>query len=159
MDPTTTEHDYRFPRRPDHSQPATNHARTHDASNDSSPGAAPGGAPASAVKPARALDLEQSFARHDDLLGAALFPTLRDGDAAAGPSLDKMQSEDPLAAQVWKFFTKTKQQLPNQQRMENLTWRMMALSMRKKREEEERESREGYVAPTHHLVTLVTFVL
>ncbi|EXX78818.1 hypothetical protein RirG_011610 [Rhizophagus irregularis DAOM 197198w] len=47
-----------------------------------------------------------------------------------------MQSDDPIAAQVWKFFTRTKQNLPNQQRMENLTWRMMALSMRKKQQEQ-----------------------
>ncbi|KAJ6786995.1 hypothetical protein PWT90_04128 [Aphanocladium album] len=55
-----------------------------------------------------------------------------------------MQSEDPLAAQVWKFFTKTKQNLPNQQRMENLTWRMMALSMRKKQQEQ--RSRENSIS-------------
>ncbi|OAQ96478.1 hypothetical protein LLEC1_07281 [Akanthomyces lecanii] len=52
-----------------------------------------------------------------------------------------MQTDDPIAAQVWKFFTKTKQNLPNQQRMENITWRMMALSMRKKQQEQ--RSREN----------------
>jgi GATA-binding protein len=48
-----------------------------------------------------------------------------------------MAKEDPLAAQVWKFFRKTKQNLPNQERMENLTWRMMALNLRKQRQQEE----------------------
>lgn len=48
-----------------------------------------------------------------------------------------MAKEDPLAAQVWKFFRKTKQNLPNQERMENLTWRMMALNLRKQKEQEE----------------------
>lgn len=72
------------------------------------------------------------------LLGASLFPAL--DDVAAGSSINQMQTDDPLAAQVWKFFSRTKQQLPNQQRMENLTWRMMALNMRKRREEESRQS-------------------
>lgn len=165
MDPTTTEHDYRFPRRPDHHQ-YSHH--TDDISTDSSPRAGLSTAAAAATSPdksARALDLQQSFAKHDDLLGAALFPTLRDGSGGstggstgdgpggsrgAGPNLDQMQSDDPLAAQVWKFFTKTKQSLPNQQRMENLTWRMMALSMRKKQQEQ--RSRETYVPQFLHLL-------
>ncbi|KAM3446432.1 hypothetical protein MY3296_009688 [Beauveria thailandica] len=132
MHPTTTEHDYRFPRRPDVT------AMTDDVSTDSSPRAALAANNSSdtASQSSRALDLERSFSKHDNLFGEALFPTLRDGDGASSANLDQMQSDDPLAAQVWKFFTKTKQNLPNQQRMENLTWRMMALSMRKKQQEQ-----------------------
>ncbi|PHH75609.1 hypothetical protein CDD80_2223 [Ophiocordyceps camponoti-rufipedis] len=85
--PTTTEHDFRFPRRPD-----------------------------------------PPDAGGDDVLATALFPSLL---TDAADSLDQLQRDDPLATQVWKFFKATKQQLPNQQRMENLTWRMMALSMRR----------------------------
>ncbi|KAM0282244.1 hypothetical protein ACHAQH_003108 [Verticillium albo-atrum] len=55
----------------------------------------------------------------------------------AGDTPELLQQEDPLATQVWKFFSKTKQSLPNQERMENLTWRMMAMNMKKKRQEEE----------------------
>lgn len=139
MDPTATEHDYRFPRRPDNHR-ATYHVRPDDISTDSSPRgglAAPSVSNASdASRSSRAFDLESSFAKHDSLFGAALFPTLRDGETGSSADLDQMRSDDPLAAQVWKFFTKTKQQLPNQQRMENLTWRMMALSMRKKQQEQ-----------------------
>ncbi|CAE6438662.1 unnamed protein product [Rhizoctonia solani] len=47
-----------------------------------------------------------------------------DGDVGRG--------EHPLAAQVWKMYAKTKAGLPHQQRMENLTWRMMAMALKKK---------------------------
>ncbi|KAF8493597.1 hypothetical protein JB92DRAFT_1163562 [Gautieria morchelliformis] len=46
--------------------------------------------------------------------------------------------EDPLATQVWKMYARTKAGLPHAQRMENLTWRMMALALRRKREEDGR---------------------
>ncbi|KAK2765059.1 hypothetical protein FQN54_008758 [Arachnomyces sp. PD_36] len=49
-----------------------------------------------------------------------------------------MQKKDPLATQIWKMYTRTKSQLPNQQRMENLTWRMMAMSLRRKEREQEK---------------------
>ncbi|PFH58679.1 hypothetical protein XA68_13352 [Ophiocordyceps unilateralis] len=96
LHPTTTEHDFRFPRRPDPDPP-----------NGGGLGA-----------------------DGDDLLATAIFPSLLTDSA---DSLDQLQRDDPLATRVWKFFKATKQQLPNQQRMENLTWRMMALSMRRQR--------------------------
>jgi hypothetical protein len=54
------------------------------------------------------------------------------------PEIDPelLAKEDPLATQVWKLYTRTKVSLPHAQRMENLTWRMMALALRKKKEEE-----------------------
>lgn len=56
-------------------------------------------------------------------------------DADADP--DKMAKEDPLATQVWKMYARQKATLPHAQRMENITWRMMALALKKKKEEEE----------------------
>lgn len=83
-------------------------------------------------------DSVAAAAANDNLLGNALFPSLENAAAADSRiSINELQDEDPLAAQVWKFFSKTKQQLPNQQRLENLTWRMMALSMRKQKQEED----------------------
>jgi GATA-binding protein len=41
-----------------------------------------------------------------------------------------MQRKDPLAIQVWRLYSKSKKRLPNRERMENLTWRMMAISLR-----------------------------
>ncbi|OZJ04667.1 hypothetical protein BZG36_02887 [Bifiguratus adelaidae] len=46
------------------------------------------------------------------------------------------QSKDPLAAQVWRLYTKAKDTLPNGARLENLTWRMMAMTLKAKREAE-----------------------
>ncbi|KAG6812608.1 hypothetical protein H0H92_001959 [Tricholoma furcatifolium] len=57
------------------------------------------------------------------------------GDFAADPG--QLAKQDPLATQVWKMYARTKATLPHAQRMENLTWRMMALALRKKKEEEE----------------------
>ncbi|KAL0956600.1 hypothetical protein HGRIS_002737 [Hohenbuehelia grisea] len=54
---------------------------------------------------------------------------------------EQMAKEDPLAAQVWKLYARTKATLPHAQRMENLTWRMMHLTMKKKKEEEEAAAR------------------
>jgi GATA-binding protein len=87
------------------------------------------------------MDLNPDFSTtfdgaQDELLTSAAFPDLSDGLAGMSGSPEDMQRQDPLAAQVWRFFTKTKQQLPNQERMENLTWRMMAMNLRRRRQEE-----------------------
>ena len=52
---------------------------------------------------------------------------------------ETMAREDPLATQVWKMYARQKATLPHAQRMENLTWRMMALALKKKKEDESRE--------------------
>lgn len=58
-------------------------------------------------------------------------------EADADP--EKLAREDPLATQVWRMYARQKATLPHAQRMENLTWRMMALALKKKKEEEVRE--------------------
>ncbi|KAI0081911.1 hypothetical protein K474DRAFT_1612431 [Panus rudis PR-1116 ss-1] len=55
---------------------------------------------------------------------------------------EKMAKEDPLATQVWKMYARQKATLPHAQRMENLTWRMMALALKKKKEDEEKGKAE-----------------
>ncbi|PPQ98627.1 hypothetical protein CVT24_003960 [Panaeolus cyanescens] len=50
---------------------------------------------------------------------------------------EQLAKEDPLATQVWKMYARTKVSLPHAQRMENLTWRMMALALKKKKDEED----------------------
>ncbi|KAK8071031.1 hypothetical protein PG997_011234 [Apiospora hydei] len=71
------------------------------------------------------------------ILASSIFPTWRDGMASQDGDLEQMQQSDPLATQIWRFFKQTKQNLPCQERMENLTWRMMHAKLRKKRQEEE----------------------
>jgi len=53
----------------------------------------------------------------------------------------KQAKEDPLAAQVWRLYTKAKDSLPNGKRLENLTWRMMAMTLHKKNKEKEDKER------------------
>lgn len=77
------------------------------------------------------------------LTGSALFPFLQNGLTESDQGIYKMQQDDPLATQVWKLFARTKQQLPSQHRMENLTWRMMAIGMRKHQQEQQRKVDEA----------------
>jgi len=55
-----------------------------------------------------------------------------------------MQKKDPLGIQIWRLYSKTKNQLPNQERMDNLSWRMMSMNLRKE-QERAREERARYI--------------
>ncbi|ORY86908.1 hypothetical protein BCR37DRAFT_411704 [Protomyces lactucae-debilis] len=70
--------------------------------------------------------LQENKSRRSQFLAATALPLCEeDGD-------DGSSSNDPIAAQVWKMYTKQRKDLPNGARMENLTWRMMAMNLRKK---------------------------
>lgn len=79
-----------------------------------------------------------------EMLSDSIFPTWQDDSltgTSRGEDLDldnpeEMQKKDPLAAQIWRMYSKTKKQLPHAERMENLSWRMMAMTLRKKKQEE-----------------------
>ncbi|KAF9071684.1 hypothetical protein BDP27DRAFT_1321728 [Rhodocollybia butyracea] len=43
----------------------------------------------------------------------------------------QLAREDPLATQVWKMYARTKAGLPHKQRMENITWRMMSMALKR----------------------------
>ena len=74
-----------------------------------------------------------------DFLREPLFPDWKDDAASADlGNPDEMQKKDPLVSEVWKFYSKTKTQLPNQERMENLTWRMMTINLKRKEREQAR---------------------
>jgi hypothetical protein len=45
---------------------------------------------------------------------------------------EKLAKQDPLYTQIWKMYARQKQSLPHAQRMENLSWRMMGLVLKKK---------------------------
>ena len=90
------------------------------------------------------LDLQQE---HQELLREAVFPGWKDDASGAGlDNVDEMQRKDPLQVQVWKLYSRAKSQLPNSERMENLTWRMMAMNLKRK----ERESASQYVRELNH---------
>ncbi|KAL1920053.1 uncharacterized protein VTP21DRAFT_1199 [Calcarisporiella thermophila] len=50
------------------------------------------------------------------------------------------RDKDPLAAQIWRLYTKAKDNLPHGARLENLTWRMMAMKLSKRRNENEKNN-------------------
>jgi hypothetical protein len=66
-----------------------------------------------------------------DLQSTALSPT-----DANHFDPEQLAKDDPLATKVWKMYARTKANLPHAQRMENLTWRMMALALKKKKDDE-----------------------
>ncbi|CCX33754.1 Similar to Nitrogen regulatory protein areA; acc. no. P17429 [Pyronema omphalodes CBS 100304] len=86
----------------------------------------------------------QSFARKE-LFGVSSFDPLS-GRPVPDESLEEMQKKDPLATQVWRLYSKQRGSLPNAQRMENLTWRMMSLTL--KRERELKEQQEKLALPS-----------
>jgi len=110
---------------------------SHDLAEPSSPRHArhddPAGSSAvQSLTSASALDTKLELSRRDDVVRSSVlrdsyFPDVGGDDE----SPEEMQRKDPLATQVWKLYSKAKTQLPNAERMENLTWRMMAMNMRK----------------------------
>lgn len=158
MSPTSTEHDFRFPRRPADSGPGDIKPEQSERSapargTNKSTGTASliaNGSPSNTrrtntttSKPKHAAEMRGSLkeVRFDlsktldnargTLSKTDAFDGFQDGIAGMSTSPVELGKEDPLAAQVWRFFSKTKQSLPNQERMENLTWRMMHASLRK----------------------------
>ena len=87
------------------------------------------------------LDLSPTdSAARKGLLRDSFFDNWRDeANTGALASPEEMQRKDPLATQIWKLYSKTKTQLPNAERMENLTWRMMSMNLRRKERERLRQ--------------------
>lgn len=75
----------------------------------------------------------QSFARKK-LLGGS-FGDLSGAQREPEETPEDMQKKDPLATQVWRLYSKQKNVLPNAERMENLTWRMMSMTLRKEQQQ------------------------
>lgn len=73
----------------------------------------------------------------DQLLSETLFPSKKKGcenddNGSDSESSENSAKKDPLASRVWRLYTKAKDNLPNGTRMENLTWRMMAMTLKSK---------------------------
>jgi GATA-binding protein len=85
--------------------------------------------------PLRGDTLELSRQEANELLRGATFSEWK-SHAAAGDnaieSPEEMRRKDPLGTQIWKLYSKTKTRLPNQERLENLTWRMMAMNLKRR---------------------------
>lgn len=81
-------------------------------------------------------------------LRESVFPQWGEREARGlDESADELQQKDPLATQIWKLYSRTKSQLPNQERMENLTWRLMTLNL--KREQRLQRVRRSFSNSNH----------
>lgn len=81
------------------------------------------------------LPVPESIARAH-LLRDAVFPDWKDASGEESfESPEEMQKKDPLGTQIWKLYSRTKTRLPNQERMENLTWRMMAMNLKRREQQ------------------------
>ncbi|CAO3631166.1 unnamed protein product [Mucor hiemalis] len=67
----------------------------------------------------------------DQVLACSLFPDKSDQSTDNTGQTDTERKKDPLSTQVWRMYTKAKDNLPNGSRLENLTWRMMAMTLKK----------------------------
>ncbi|KAK3310285.1 uncharacterized protein B0T15DRAFT_31972 [Chaetomium strumarium] len=145
MHPTMTEHDFRFPRRPADAAFGGRKPDRLDQAYTTVAGSRPAAASTTAPRTATASSIGLRAGLHGlhdfrlsqpggpqiDLLRAAAVPQFQQHSASReSQTLEEMQRQDPLATQIWKFYAKTKQLLPAQERMENLTWRMMHLKLR-----------------------------
>lgn len=81
---------------------------------------------------------------HKGLLRESFFETWKDDAARIEPeeSPEEMQRKDPLGAQIWRLYAKTKGQLPNSERLENLSWRMMAMNLKRQQNLERQQTLE-----------------
>ncbi|KAF1823372.1 uncharacterized protein K489DRAFT_409238 [Dissoconium aciculare CBS 342.82] len=80
--------------------------------------------------------LAAATATRDGVLRESVFSEWKD-DASSLDTLDpeEMQKKDPLGVELWKLFSKTKSQLPNSDRLTNLSWRMMSMNLRRMEQE------------------------
>ncbi|KAM3415449.1 Nitrogen regulatory protein areA [Cercospora zeina] len=76
--------------------------------------------------------LRESFFHFKDDYPASARATAASRTDADTETPEEMQKNDPLGTQIWKLYHKTKGQLPNSERLENLSWRMMSMNLKRK---------------------------
>lgn len=79
------------------------------------------------------------------LLREAYFTDWRSDAPAADPDdSDDMQKDDPFTiAKLWKHYNKSKSRVASQERMENLSWRMMSMTLKQQRERDQARYASG----------------
>jgi len=157
MNPTMTEHDFRFPRRPNDDSPS------FGASDAASPTNSKASADLRASLQELKLDISTTYATaHDELLRTETFPAFQPSADGGLGNIDELLKQDPLStpvwSQVWKFYAQTKQLLPDQRRMENLTWRIMQMRLQKSRREQKIQYVIFHVLGFTFLVALAGFL-
>jgi GATA-binding protein len=102
------------------------------ARNPSTPGATPGLVGGNGAASSRPTSRRTSNAGDIALVSPAVASP-NDNISVVAPDefANGLAKKDPLAAQVWKAYAKAKGGLLNGPRMENLTWRMMHMTLKK----------------------------
>lgn len=130
MNPTSTEHDFRFPRRPT----GRDNPQLIRASDNGE---------SSVHMSLRELGtgLDGAYASASDaLLGPAQFPLGGHDDDGHDDGVSSFsQQDEPFASQLFKMLAQHKHQMPNQRRMENMTWRLLSVQMRQQQLEARRQ--------------------
>lgn len=89
------------------------------------------------ASPDSKLDSPASEAARRGVLSESFFPAWKDDSSSSKmDSPETMQKKDPLGIQIWKLYARTKSQLPNKERMDNLSWRMMSMNMKMKHQQQ-----------------------
>lgn len=91
-----------------------------------------------ALTPDSKLDFPVSEDARRGVLDHSVFPRLRHDSTSDTMDPVQMQKEDPLGIQIWKLYARTKSQLPNRERMDNLSWRMMSISLKQQQQDAQR---------------------
>ncbi|SCZ88686.1 BZ3500_MvSof-1268-A1-R1_Chr2-1g04571 [Microbotryum saponariae] len=86
--------------------------------------------------------------------GLDSMPSPTDSTIIDDESAEALSRKDPIAAQVWRMFNKAKNTLPNGARMENLTWRLMSMTLKKRRQETAAAEAEANALATMEAATL-----
>ncbi|KAK9460616.1 uncharacterized protein V1516DRAFT_639358 [Lipomyces oligophaga] len=76
--------------------------------------------------------LSSSYSARLSMLSRSTMLNFKTSNDLVCPTDSDFSSDDPLAARIWRIYAKAKASLPYQERMENLSWRMMAMSLKKK---------------------------
>jgi GATA-binding protein len=136
MNPTSTEHDFRFPRRPTGRDSQQRIRKPDNLGRKDSIG---DGDFRSSLRELNAGIHGAYVSAGSALLGPAQFPLFDSSDDASNGTLGKANQDEPLASQLWKAFVQCKQHMPHQRRMENMTWRLMSLQMRQHSQEKQKQ--------------------
>lgn len=130
----TTVHDYRFPRRP--TDCGVNKTLSYSLDFGTYMSLPRNTQKINGTDHCKVMENMAETKTREKLLHETFFPTWKNDTAGEElVSTDEMRKKDPLATQVWRLYNNTKLQLPNQERMKNLTWRMMSMSLRKGRQQ------------------------
>jgi hypothetical protein len=94
--------------------------------------------------PAAPLDTSSQFSTQEEqlrsnILQQSLAPHLHNDAADLRlPGTPDIHAIDPLFLEIWKFYSKTKSQLPCADRLENLSWRIMSMNLDKLKQQNQR---------------------